>query len=356
LIAQLDVTYFLSQLHLTSSGAVVLFDVRSPKEFNAGHIPGAINLPLLNDDERHQVGITYKELGQEAAVKKGFELVGHKFTSYIDLAFNHAPQKKIFVYCWRGGLRSNIMAWLLQVAGFDVSLLKGGYKSFRSYCYDLFEKKGQLIILSGMTGSGKTDWLKKLAQAGEEVIDLEGLANHKGSAFGSLGQPEQHPQEHFENLLGIALNNSESQNIWIEDESRFIGKLRIPDVFYLRISDSPHVEILLSKEKRIERIISEYGNFPKEILAEKTKSITKRMGGDQVKISLEALESDDLIGWINPLLYYYDKAYQHGKSKLTAEQKTTIILDNHNEQDILNELISARHRFQNMHPTWKPSN
>lgn len=346
MIESTEIIAFISQLHRNDDGAVVLLDVRSPKEFALGHIPGAINLPLLNDEERHLVGITYKEHGQQEAVKKGFELVGHKFVEYIKRAEELSPRKELQLYCWRGGLRSNIMAWLLSTAGFKVKLLQGGYKSYRHLCYELFEKGGSLCILSGMTGTGKTEWLQKLSDRNIQVIDLEKLANHRGSAFGGLGQLEQCAQEHFENVLGWSLFSMREGIIWIEDESRFIGKLRIPDVFFQRMLSAPHVELILSTEKRIQRIIREYGSFPTELLAEKTKSITKRMGGDQVKQSLDALEQGDLEGWIKPLLYYYDKSYMHGKSRYEVHMLQSIDTERNSEDEVIQTLVSLSNQQQ----------
>ncbi len=335
MIHQTETISFIHQLHRNESGAVVLLDVRSPKEFAQGHIPGAVNFPLLNDEERHVVGITYKESGQQDAVKKGFELVGHKFADFISQAESLSHDRKIHLYCWRGGLRSNIMAWILGVAGFEVTLLKGGYKSYRGLCYDLFEKRGKFVVLTGMTGTGKTDWLNLLADEKEQVIDLEKIAHHKGSAFGGLGQPEQHNQEQFENLLGMSLFHKADNSIWLEDESRFIGRLRIPDVFFLRMMNAPHVELRLSEEQRINRIIREYGIFPPEALAEKTKAVIKRMGGDQVKISLEALDNGDLAGWIRPLLMYYDKSYQHGKTRFAVNTVLSIDLEIEKHEEVI---------------------
>lgn len=335
MIESADIIKFLSQLHLNDDGAVVLLDVRSPKEFALGHIPGAINLPLLNDEERHVVGITYKEQGQQEAVKKGFELVGHKFVDYIKKVEEISNHKYLSVYCWRGGLRSNIMAWIFSTAGFEVTLLKGGYKSYRGLCHDLFLQKGKFCILSGMTGTGKTEWLQHLEHNGEQVIDLEKIAHHKGSAFGGLGQPEQVSQEQFENLIGWSLLQKNDAWIWMEDESRFIGKLRIPDSLFLRMMASPHVELKLSAEKRLKRIAMEYGSFPVEVLEEKTRSLVKRMGGDQVKLSLDALAVGDIEGWIKPLLNYYDKAYLHGKTRYEVKTISAIELDSLSNDDVI---------------------
>ena len=179
----------------------IVLDVRSEGEYKQGHLPGAINVPLLNNEERKIVGTTYKQVGREAAVIKGFELVGHKFADYIKLVQKLSPSKKISVYCWRGGMRSNTMGWLLQLSGFNVTVLKGGYKTFRNWALETLKEERNVVILGGKTCTGKTELLKKLKEKGEQVIDLEQLACHKGSTFGSLGQDAQPSNEHFENIL-----------------------------------------------------------------------------------------------------------------------------------------------------------
>ena len=321
------------------SGDFTVLDVRSPKEFNQGHIHGAHNLPLLNDDERHIVGITYKEQGQNAAVKKGFELVGHKFSTYITEASALSPSGKILIYCWRGGLRSNVMAWLLGLSGVDVTLLKGGYKSYRQWCQEQFIAERNLLVLSGKTGTGKSDLLHLLqTQNNNNVLDLEMLADHKGSAFGGLGQATQSTQEQFENDLGWRLEELSAQLIWVEDESRLIGRLRIPDSFFSRMQRSPIVEVERGKAARSELILKDYGKFPKALLEEKTQTLKKRMGGDRVKIALTCLESGDMQGWLDPLLDYYDRAYAHGLSLKSKQVIATIDADKYDEGSLLKHL------------------
>ncbi len=308
MVTRIEIAAFIAEL----KRGVPLFDVRSPKEFNFGHMPGAISFPLLNDDERHEVGITYKNEGHDAAVKLGFRLVGHKFINYIEAAQMHAVDGAVCLYCWRGGLRSNTMAWLLSSVGLKVYVLEGGYKRFRNWCLDEFRHEWPLVVLSGRTGAGKTEVLQALKLEGGVVIDLEKLASHRGSAFGALGLPNQPTQEDFENTLAWHLGDEHgASQIWVENESRFIGRLRIPDDFFIQMKKRPMVTIDRDLTHRAERVISEYGNFDRAALAEKTQGITKRMGGDRVKVSLTALEAGDMIGWVLPLLDYYDRNYDH---------------------------------------------
>ncbi len=305
-----DIEHLLSAINRPD---VVVLDARSPGEFTQGHIPGAISFPLLNDEQRHIVGITYKEQGKQAAVIKGFELVGPLFSQYATDAIALANGREIYVYCWRGGLRSNVMAWILSLSGLNVTLLTGGYKTYRQKCLELFSAPHHLVLVAGRTGSGKSEILEVLNSEGESIIDLEGLANHKGSSFGALGQLAQPTQEHFENLMGWHLFLQQGKKMWVEDESRFIGKVRIPDAFYERMIVSGMVEIERTLDDRCDRILLEYGHFPKEQLEERTTAITKRMGGDRVKESVDCLLSGDMKGWLIPLMDYYDRSYSHAR-------------------------------------------
>lgn len=344
MIEILEIETFVAEMH---TNKLPVFDARCPKEYQQGHIPGALNLPLLNDEERHVVGITYKEKGNHEAVKKGFDLVGHKFSAYIREAETLAPDRKIMIYCWRGGMRSNIMAWLLNLAGFEVYLLKGGYKSYRRWCNEQFASPGKIIIVSGKTGVGKTEILNQLAQAGEAILDLEGLASHKGSAFGGLGQKSQPSQEQFENDLGWQLSQNKSEYLWAESESRFIGKMRIPDILFDLLCASAMIEITRSTELRAERILSEYGHFSVEALTEKTNSLIKRMGGDRVKICLESLDGGDMMGWVLPLLDYYDKGYAHALSERKGQVLAMYDVDICSVEETTSQLKNLARQYLN---------
>jgi tRNA 2-selenouridine synthase len=304
--------------HITA-GARVIIDVRSQGEFACGHIPGAVNIPLLNNEEREAVGTCYKNQGHDAAVDLGFRLVGGKFADYAQQARAVCGQRETIVYCWRGGLRSSIMSWVFDLAGVRVSQLQGGYKSWRRECLNRFGAPYRLVLLSGMTGCGKTAILEALRNAGEQVIDLEKIAAHKGSSFGRLGMPEQPAQEHFENRIALALLRlNHNKWIWVEDESRFIGKVRIPDVFFTRMEQSAEVELVRSRAQRIQRVIEEYGVFSAAELEDRTAVLSKRMGSEQVGQAIEALNQGDLVQWSSLLLDYYDKRYVHTRNKRRA--------------------------------------
>jgi len=312
-------------------GSVPVLDVRSESEYGHGHVPGAVNLPLLSDSERAIVGTVYKKEGREAAVKKGFELVGPRFSSIIEEAGTLFPGRQVAMYCWRGGMRSNIMAWLLEMSGFRVSLLNGGYKTWRHWVLERFEIPKNLIVIGGRTGSGKTALLHALKNTGEQVIDLEGMAHHKGSAFGALGQKPQHTNEHFENLLALQWHECSPYRItWIENESRSVGSNIIPIGIYSRMREAYVAEVILDAETRKKRILNEYGRFPVDILSANTVKVAKRLGGLRLKEALDCLEAGDLYGWVGIMMHYYDDTYDHSNRQRDRDKVVSIPLSDDN--------------------------
>ncbi len=299
-------------------------DVRSEGEFEAGHIPGAFNIPILNNEHRILVGTSYKQEGKDSAVELGYKLVSPLFDQLVAQAKTFVKENKIVVYCARGGMRSQIFSDLLSKEGIEVYRLKDGYKRYRNWCLEKFSREHSSIVLSGKTGSQKTERLFGLKNEGESVIDLEGLAHHKGSAFGALGQPKQPSQEHFENKLAHALffELKKEVPIWYENESRLIGKVRIPDALFNRIVCSPRIEIQPTFENRLHFLMENYGCFSNEELIEKTQLLTKRMGLEANNKSIEALENGDKTEWLTLLMHYYDKAYEQGRLKQAVQPKT----------------------------------
>ena len=189
---------------LTQSAHKLVIDVRAPIEYKKGHIPGAINIPLFDDLERAEIGTLYKANGKEEAVMRGLEIVSPKLTDFIKQAKINTPSNEAYVYCFRGGMRSNSFGWLLNTAGLKVQIMQGGYKAYRNHALKQFAKTYQLILLGGATGSGKTEILHHL-QNQIQILDLEKLAHHKGSAFGGIDQPAQFPQQLFENNMYLSL-------------------------------------------------------------------------------------------------------------------------------------------------------
>jgi len=289
-----------------------LVDARSEGEFAQSHIPGAINIPILNNAERIQVGTLYKQAGPEKATLKGFELVGPRFHLIQREAIRNFPNKKVMLYCWRGGMRSQILSWLLTQVGFEVYRLAGGYKTYRTFTFNEVRKPYPLLVLGGKTGAAKTVLLQKLKEQGEQVVDLEGLANHKGSSFGAIGLPAQPTVEQFENLLAEQLRNIHpDQAIWVENESRRIGRIILPDPFYLQMTQSPRIEVEKSEVERIAHIASEYAHLDQEELLAAVLRLHKRLGGDRTNQALEAIRTGNSEIWITILLGYYDKTYSY---------------------------------------------
>ncbi|MEC9094395.1 MAG: tRNA 2-selenouridine(34) synthase MnmH [Planctomycetota bacterium] len=298
----------------------IVVDVRAPGEFEQGNILGAINIPLFDDLQRSQVGTVYKKAGREQAIKLGFDLVGPKMRKIVE-SFEDVCQDSttldvshkvndVLLYCARGGMRSESVGWLLKQADIQVKRLEGGYKSYRRYCHSFFEKPWNLIALTGMTGAGKTDLLQHLSAVGEQVIDLEGLAHHRGSAFGGIGQDPQPSTESFENLIFESLRSFNSQRrSWVEDESRSVGKCMVPSPFFEQLHSAPAVYLNVDVHERIELLVSQYGMLPKGEMISAIERISKRLGGQSVKSAIAALHENDFRKCAEILLGYYDRGY-----------------------------------------------
>jgi tRNA 2-selenouridine synthase len=290
-----------------------VIDVRSPKEFTTGHIPGAINIPLFDDSERESVGRKYKNEGSIPAVLHGLDLTASKMTLKLQEAIKISEGRKLLVHCWRGGMRSEAMAWLFSLGDVETEILEGGYKSYRNHVLENLALKRRFIILGGLTGSGKTELLRVLGMKGHQVIDLEGIACHKGSAFGALGQPMQPTSEHFANILNREISATDiNRPLWLEDESRNIGSVFIPDPFFNRMQESPVIALIMAVNTRMPRLLKEYSAHSKEELGASVRRISKRLGGDNTKESIESIESGDFTRAIEITLGYYDKAYMYG--------------------------------------------
>ncbi len=286
-----------------------IIDVRSPGEYEHAHIPGALSLPLFTNEERAEVGTIYKQRGRIQAVQKGLEFVGPKLKEFAKFALKlNSPE--VLIHCWRGGMRSSSMAWLLETVGLNCILLKDGYKAYRNYVLQSFETPYNIILHGGYTGSGKTEILQFLQKEGEQIIDLEGLSNHKGSAFGALGQEVQPSSEQFENLLSKELKKLDATKvIWIEDESRNVGRVTIPQGLWNQMRASKLVRIDTSYEIRLSRLMRDYACFDAEGLAASIKKIEKRLGNDKCKFALEACNNGDRETAARICLNYYDAAY-----------------------------------------------
>ncbi|MFN8253996.1 MAG: tRNA 2-selenouridine(34) synthase MnmH [Ferruginibacter sp.] len=320
-----------------------VLDVRSPGEYSHAHIPGAENLALFTDEERAVVGTAYKRQSREQAIKTGLDYFGPKMRGMVETVekisevrstmYNnpsnqisgvHRTSNIVLTHCWRGGMRSAGVAWLLDLYGFKVYTLVGGYKAYRKWVRDQFEKEYAFNIIGGHTGSGKTLVLHELIKQQQPAIDLEALANHKGSAFGAVGK--QPTQEMFENLLAQHLSDVSikmtvkeesaavishlSSSIWLEDESQRIGNLQIPIPLWNTMRKSPVYFLDIPFEARLDYITEEYGKNEKEKLVNATIRIQKRLGGLETKNVISHLLEDNHKEAFRILLRYYDKWYQ----------------------------------------------
>lgn len=291
----------------------VLLDVRSPAEYAEGHVPGAVSFPLFSDEERARVGTSYKQQGRNEAVELGFAIAGPKFADFIARAKTIASDRSVRIYCWRGGMRSGAVSWVLEMAGFNVSLLVGGYKSFRQWGRSLFSVAQQIILLGGMTGSGKTDILKALAGLGEQVLDLEGLANHRGSSYGGLGLGAQTTNEQFWNLIAMEWAGFQRDRpLWIEAESKRIGTCRLPEELFQQMEEAPVVEVVRTREERLKAIVDVYGKADLNELIAATERIRKRLGGLRTQEAVSLLKEWKHAAAFDLVLHYYDKTYSYG--------------------------------------------
>lgn len=336
--------------YLEQAGQVPVIDVRSPKEYALAHIPGAINMPLFQDEERATVGITYKDEGQSIAIQKGLEIVGPKMSEFVSTAKHIAAQTttgEVFVHCWRGGMRSKSMATLFNFSGIRATVITGGYKAYRHAVQQSFSQPLQIIILGGKTGSAKTAILNALQQQGEQIIDLEKLANHKGSAFGHLGENAQPASEHFENLLFEHIQLLDpSKHIWIEDESHLIGTVFIPEAFWKQMREAFVMYCDFPISERVKYLVDCYGNFDKELIIAAVNRITKKLGGQHAKAALEFYASGDLYKATEIALVYYDKTYGFGLSNRDASKIVTLQMDMINPNKNAAVILEQLHKIQ----------
>ncbi|MBC7383574.1 MAG: tRNA 2-selenouridine(34) synthase MnmH [Bacteroidia bacterium] len=299
----------------------ILLDSRSEGEYLQGHIPGAVSFPILNNEERKLVGTCYKQKGHQPAVILGYELVGTQFKRFVEEAYAKFPVGPVYIHCWRGGLRSQIMGNLLSSAGYQVFLLKGGYKVYREAVLDKLAVQFEFKVLGGFTGSGKTIILNQMIEKGCQVLDLEALANHRGSAFGNIGLPAQVSQEQYENDIYTKLISFDLEKpVWVEDESRLIGKFQIPVKVHEGIRNSVVYFLDYSFETRCKNILELYGKFNINDLIGSTERIKKKLGDQRTREAIAFLQQGNYDGWIEIVLEYYDKLYQFGLEKRDPEK------------------------------------
>jgi tRNA 2-selenouridine synthase len=285
-----------------------------------------VNIPLFSDEERAEVGTAYTRRSREAAVELGRQFVAPKLEEFVIGARSAAPDGAAAVHCWRGGMRSAAFADHLVANGFDgVLVIDGGYKAFRQAALEYFGLPFKLAILGGYTGSGKTDILPRLAAVGEQTVDLEALAHHKGSAFGSLGEEPQPRNEQFENDLYLAMRSLDLQRrIWLEDESANIGRVAVPKALFERMTSARLYFLDVPRDKRVRYLLSTYGDFDPADLAASAGMIAKRLGGERTARALDSLKAGELETFAEICLDYYDKAYERSMARRDPARVTVV--------------------------------
>lgn len=324
MLKRISIEEYLSGLPL-----LPLIDVRTPAEFATGHIPGAINIPLFSNEERAWVGTVYTRESTEKAYDLGYAYVAPKLDHFVARSKEVSEKGNVAVYCWRGGMRSKSFAEHIEANGVqEVRVIEGGYKAFRQHALESFVRPETIYVLGGYTGSGKTRVLKELRLQGEQVIDLEGIAHHKGSAFGAIGQSEQPKNEHFTNLLFWEWKSLDmTRPVWLEDESIHIGRVFIPETLFQRMRESVVYFLEIPKEVRAQLLVEEYAGIDARMLAVSVEKISRRLGGKRTSEALEALQHDDYFRTAVITLDYYDKFYLKGLNRRDQEKVVVIASD-----------------------------
>ncbi len=313
-------------LHLANRAPV--FDVRSPGEYAHAHIPGARSLPLFTDSERAIIGTAYKQRSREEAIKHGLDFFGPRMRTMVEqveaiVKREPGEKRNVLVHCWRGGMRSGAVSWLLELYGFEVSTLDGGYKAYRAAVLQSLAADRPYRVIGGYTGSGKTAVLHALEKRGKKILDLEGLAVHRGSAFGAWKGKPQPGQEQFENNLADALTSLDSAGggpVWVEDESQRIGLVNLPGPFWDRLKTAPIHIFDIPFPDRLSYLVQEYGPLHQEQLVNAILRIQKRLGPLETKTAVAALIEGDVRGCFSILLKYYDKQYAKAQATRGAPE------------------------------------
>jgi len=323
-----------------------IVDVRSPSEFCQGHLPGAINIPLFSDIEREIIGKSYKKESRLKAILNGLKATLPKTRKILEIIFQTAIKKEgvnksLRIYCWRGGMRSNAFAWLARTIGIKTYILKGGYKSYRKWVLYQFEADLPIRLIGGKTGTRKTDLLNFINKENIYVIDLEGIANHRGSSFGSLGMEKQPSTQQFENILAESLSNfhkSNANEIWLEAESSNLGKCRIPNKLYSNMKKAPVLEIIKTKHERVKNLVEVYSQNSQTELKDAVNKISNRLGPQRTTEALISIEKKEWSKACEAMLDYYDKCYEYELKK--AKNINSINLSGLNLESSLNKILN----------------
>jgi tRNA 2-selenouridine synthase len=314
--------------------------VRSENEFADDHIPSSINLPVLNNKERIIIGTQYKENSFEAR-KQGAALINNNISKIIKKNL-FEKKDKVLIYCWRGGLRSLSLYLVLKQIGFDVEILEDGYKSYRRHVVQFFEDEIEQFNfnqIKGVTGVGKTLFLKNLEKS-TQVLDLEGIANHKGSILGDIPKFKQPNQKMFETKLFEKLESlNRKKKIWVEAESIKIGKLNIPSRLWKKMDEGISVKLKSTVDERVKFILKDYKYFTKEpeLMSNAMLVLKKIIKKDDYRVIEENLKNGDYMSFVKSLInHHYDKAYKKTRSEMDDQNDNVIEIDKINNKNFLN--------------------
>lgn len=331
----------------TGKGELII-DVRAPIEFFKGHIVGSVNMPLFDNTERAEIGTIFKQQGKELAVNRGLEIVSPKMVPFVKEVKELSKDNKVFIYCARGGMRSNSFAWLMSTSGLQAHVLKGGYKAYRNFVLDSFTAKRNIILIGGNTGSGKTDILKALKKDKISVVDLEAIAHHKGSAFGNINEQKQNPQQVFENQLYTEFGLIDQKSTLIlEDESHTIGFNKIPLPLWRQMTTAPIIRVHLPFEHRLKNILKDYTTQNIHELKESVNKIAQQLGPNNTKLCIQLLDEGNLEEVAKLALNYYDKAYDY-KYATKKERTTDVYLDSLDMDETIIKVKQAIHKISNV--------
>ena len=319
-----------------------LLDLRSPSEFARGHIPGAHNFPVFSDEERAQVGTAHARSGHDAAVHVGLTVLGPQLAGKLSQARHlictgKRGAQQVLVHCWRGGQRSASMAWLLELGGFTVHLLTGGYKAYRTHVRESLAAPAKVFVLGGMTGCGKTAILHEMRRLGAQVVDLEGLAGHRGSAFGGVGLGTQPGNEHVDNAIHALWRRFDrSRPIWMEDEGRRIGTVTLSEELALQMDAGRFVLVELPRALRLQRLVRLYADADsagadpqalREELVQGFMRISDRLGSEACTRCCEAVRAGRFLEAADRVLDYYDKGYAWQMARRSRQMQMRLSMD-----------------------------
>lgn len=317
-------------------GSYILIDVRSPSEYNTETIPGAINIPIFDDDERKLIGTTYIQQSTELAKKIGIEAAALRLPDiYEQISGLDKKYDKLILFCARGGFRSSSLVSLFMTIGINIFKLDKGYKGYRKYINENLPDMIQgvkFVVLYGNTGTGKTDILKSLKEKGKDILDLEGCANHRGSILGGVGLGKQHTQKMFESLIYESLRNRKTDIVFVEGESRKIGKVIIPEYIYETMDRGLNLCIYADVEIRIDNVLKDYVHGTDDELKYSLNFLRKQLGHKIIDEYIDMIDVRDYRTVIKKLMIeYYDPHYEYkGRkySRLFENMESSVTAEN----------------------------